>query len=153
MIQARTPPQTESQGVGAASNWRHSTERSMEHRLHRRVEIAIPARLHFRDGAFIAGLAANISQGGLFIKTSMWCFREGCVDVRLRLSEPDGERQLRIPAFIIHRTQGGMGLMFRELDAEAEAWVSRLLQQGITWPKPVPRHRVPAVVEAYRSRR
>jgi len=118
MIQAYGSHYADNQAASGAVHWSR-TERRMEHRLHTRVEIAIPARLHFRDGAFISGLAVNLSQGGIFIKTPMWAWRDGCVDVRMHVQGFRGDSILRIPSFIVHRDHGGMGLMFREIDAEA----------------------------------
>ncbi len=41
----------------------------MEHRLSRRVDIAIPVGLSFADGTTALGLATNISTGGAFVTT------------------------------------------------------------------------------------
>lgn len=131
MIQAYGSHYADNHAASGAVHWSR-TERRMEHRLHTRVEIAIPARLHFRDGAFISGLAVNLSQGGIFIKTPMWAWRDGCVDVRMHVQGFRGDSILRIPSFIVHRDHGGMGLMFREIDAEAEELVEGLVQAKIT---------------------
>jgi len=127
--------------------------RDMEHQLLRRVNISLPVRVHFRDGGYISGVAVNISCGGLFIQTSFSGWREGCADVRLKLPTADGDRSVRLPGFIVHCCADGMGLMFRELDAEAEAIVARLVQTADVpeaapeteeWPEPLQQpHPVP----------
>ena len=136
MIQAYRPQYADNHAASGAVPWstteKRRTERRMEHRLHTRVEIAIPARLHFRDGAFISGLALNLSYGGIFIKTPMWAWRDGCVDVRMHVQGCKGDSILRIPSFIVHREHGGMGLMFREIDVEAEELVEGVIQAEIT---------------------
>jgi hypothetical protein len=102
----------------------------MEHRIQPRLPIALPARLHFRDGGFLAGRTVNISRGGVFIETLLSGWRDGCADLRIRVPGRGCERQLRIPAFIVHRSGTGIGLMFRSLDAEAEMILDALLQSA-----------------------
>jgi hypothetical protein len=98
----------------------------MEHRWHRRIPVSIPVTLHFNDGACAGGEAANISRGGIFVATLMPPSRAGCVDVRLALPDCEDRVSIRLPAIVVHRGEHGLGLMFRSLDAQAEAAVLRL---------------------------
>jgi len=109
----------------------------MEHRWHLRVPIAIPVGLHFNDGACGSGLALNLSEGGLFIRTSMRPWRNGCVDVRMSVHCDDGDCSIRLPALVVHRTSNGIGVMFRELDEQAAAIVMQLLNQRPSSPRRV----------------
>lgn len=98
----------------------------MEHRLDRRVPLSIPVRLRFQDGTAGFGMALNISRGGIYVKTAApW--RNGCVDVRMTVSTPSGERTALMPGLIVHGGAAGIGLMFRQLDQRSEAVVSWLL--------------------------
>ncbi len=103
----------------------------MEHRQGRRIDIHIPVRIRFQDGTAGFGLATNISQGGMFIRTTLpW--RCGCADIFLK---PDGaDREVVFRAWVVHgrdkvtgQTRGGIGLMFRALDEDAEHALGRLL--------------------------
>lgn len=98
----------------------------MEHRWHRRFPLSIPVTLHFSDGACARGEAVNISRGGIFVATLTCPSRAGCVDVRLALPDCEDRVSIRLPAIVVHRGERGLGLMFRALDAQAEAAVSRL---------------------------
>jgi hypothetical protein len=98
----------------------------MEHRLDRRVPLNIPVRLRFQDGTVGFGVASNISRGGIFVRTAApW--RSGCVDVRMRVTMPSGERTALMPGLIVHGHGEGIGLMFRQLDQRSEAVVSWLV--------------------------
>ena len=101
----------------------------MEHRLGRRASISIPVRLELRDGASGWGIATDIGQGGLFVKTVAWPRRtlNGCLDVSMTVAMPGGERSVRLPAAIVHASESGFGAMFRALDRGAETVVAWLL--------------------------
>ena len=99
----------------------------MEHRLDRRLPLKIPVRLRFQDGTVGFGVAMNISHGGIYVKTAApW--RNGCVDVRMTVSTPSGERTALLPGLIVHGGAEGIGLMFRQLDQRSEAVVSWLVR-------------------------
>lgn len=100
----------------------------MEHRLARRVPLNIPVRLRFQDGTAGFGVARNISRGGIFVKTAApW--RTGCVDVRMTVFTPSGERTALMPGLIVHGGAEGIGLMFRQLDQRTEDVLSWLLSE------------------------
>jgi len=100
----------------------------MEHRLGRRVAIAIPVRLRFGDGTFGLGLAMNVARGGMFVRTSQRLLRSGCVDVRLTVPTAAGEHTVLMPASVVHANPSGIGLMFRALDERATRVLSWLLR-------------------------
>jgi PilZ domain len=98
----------------------------MDHRLDRRVPLKVPVRLRFQDGTVGFGTALNISRGGIYVKTAApW--RSGCVDVRMTVSTPTGERTALMPGLIVHGNGDGIGLMFRQLDQRSESVVSWLV--------------------------
>lgn len=102
----------------------------MDHRCGRRLSIDIPVRLRFGDGVCGVGRAFNISSGGMFIRTSARPRRNRCIDVRLLLSTPTGERPFLIPAMVVHAGNGGLGLMFRDLDARAVEALSMMMRRN-----------------------
>ena len=101
----------------------------MDHRLGRRRSISIPVRLEFRDGTSGWGIATDIGQGGLFVKTVASPRRavNGCLDVSMTVAMPGGERSVRLPAAIVHASECGFGAMFRAIDRGAERVVAWLL--------------------------
>lgn len=99
-----------------------------EHRSGRRVEIAIPVRLHFADGTFGLGLAMNVGWGGMFIRTSQRLQRSGSLEVEVTVPTAVGEHTVVMPALVAHRETGGIGVVFRQLDERAMrvvAWLKR----------------------------
>lgn len=101
----------------------------IDHRLGRRVPLRIPVRIRFQDGTLGLGVAMNLSREGLFVKTAApW--RSGCIDVRLTLPTPRGERTLLLRGLAVHAAGGGIGLMFRNLDERARGIVSWLVSEG-----------------------
>jgi hypothetical protein len=74
---------------------RSSAGASMEHRLRPRLPVALPTRLHFRDGGFVAGRTVNISHGGVFIGTLLSGWRDGCAGLRIRVPGGGCTHQLR----------------------------------------------------------
>lgn len=101
----------------------------MEHRLGRRAPISIPVRLELRDGSSGWGIATDIGQGGLFVKTVALPRLpiNGCLDLSMTVAMPGGERSVRLPAAIVHASESGFGAMFRALDRGAETVVAWLL--------------------------
>jgi hypothetical protein len=99
----------------------------MDHRLDRRVPMNIPVRLSVQDGTAGFGVALNISRGGIYVRTAApW--RSGCVDVRMRVMTPAGERTALLPGLIVHGDGEGIGLMFRQLDRRSESVVTWLVR-------------------------
>ncbi|MCF7989586.1 MAG: PilZ domain-containing protein [Thiohalocapsa sp.] len=110
----------------------------MEHRWHSRVSIALPVGLHFGDGAYAWGTAVDIGGGGMYIRTAMRPQRNGCVDIRMTVPCSFGECSIRLPSMIVHRNQDGVGLMFRDLDEQAEEAVRQLLRGEARRRPPTP---------------
>jgi len=99
----------------------------MEHRLGRRVAITILVRMYCCNGMAGWGVARNISRDGMFIETAVAVEQGCCVDVRLTVPLPAGERTVPIPGLAVHRAGDGFGMLFRRLDRETRETVSWLL--------------------------
>lgn len=99
----------------------------IDHRLGQRVDIRIPVRLRLPDGIQCAGLALNVSWGGIYVRTSAPLPSTGCLDVHITLRTAEREHRVRMPGLIVHRSEDGVGLMFRRLDGEATEALSWLL--------------------------
>jgi hypothetical protein len=92
------------------------------------VSLRLPARKRFQDGTYCWGLATNIGSGGIFIETATRPSRNRCVDVHLTIPSSVRRRStILIPALVVHRTEKGVGLMFRELDQKAQEAIAGLL--------------------------
>ncbi len=106
-----------------------------EHRLSRRVDIAIPVGLGFPDGSVTIGLATNISVGGVFVKTYAYRVRHHSADLVMGVFTPLGEHALRMSTLVIHRNSWAIGLMFREVDEEALRVLSWLVATESRQPR------------------
>ncbi len=100
----------------------------IEHRWHPRVPITIPVALHYKNGAYGRGFALDISAGGLFVKTAIKSWYGGCVDVRMTLTRSPQSYPLRLPSLVVRRSNSGIGLMFLDLDEQADRIVAELLR-------------------------
>jgi len=110
----------------------------MEHRLHQRTPVFIPVRLRFCDGTAIKGIAANLSRGGIFIETPNCAFRRGCGDICMPIPWRRGDCELHIPAFVVHGSEDGIGLMFRELDTDTDEMLRDLIHSRMPLPGQMP---------------
>jgi hypothetical protein len=113
----------------------------IDHRLGQRVDIRIPVRLRLPDGIQCAGLALNVGWGGVYVRTSAPLPSNGCLDVHMTLRTAEREHRVRMPGLIVHRSEDGVGLMFRRLDGEATEALSWLLSAE----EPDNRRRTPQV--------
>lgn len=97
-------------------------------------------RIRFQDGTAGFGVATNISQGGLFLKTAApW--RSGEVDVRMEVPTPSRGQTLLVHGLVVHGSAaarepiaddpvpGGIGVMFRDLDRRTQEVVGWLLSK------------------------
>ncbi len=113
----------------------------MELRSDRRVAIRIPVRIRFQDGTAGFGVATNISQGGIFLKTAApW--RSGPVDVRMEVPTPFRGQTLLVHGVVVRGSAacseqlpddepapGGIGVMFRDPDRRTQDVVGWLLSK------------------------
>jgi len=100
----------------------------IEHRWNPRFQIAIPVALNFKNGAYGHGVALDISAGGLFVKTAVRSWHGSCVDVRITVMQADQSYPVRLPSLVVHRNRNGIGVMFLELDEQADRFVAELLR-------------------------
>jgi len=111
----------------------------IDHRLGQRVDIRIPVRLRLPNGIQSAGLALDIGWGGMLVRTSAPLPSNGCLDVHMTLRTAEREHRVRLPGLIVHRSEEGVGLMFRRLNGEAAEVLSWLLSaEEAVMPQPAP---------------
>ena len=105
--------------------------KSMDHRLGQRVNVALPVQLRFQDQPSQLGVTVNIGRGGMFVDSLTGGNENGhgCVDIQLFFETPNGGQSLRLSAFVVHRRENGLGLMFRDLDASTWQPIGNLLSQ------------------------
>ncbi len=85
----------------------------MEHRLNARECLAFPIILYQYSLPMLCGISADISAGGLFMRTGpLRCRANECFEVELRGTQG---RTFRAPAVVVHWHENGLGLMFNEL--------------------------------------
>lgn len=99
-------------------------ERRMEHRhgkRHRAFRLVKLRQDNFRE---TAGLLYDISRQGMFVVTRRPEIGAGsCLELDLPST---GGRTVRISALVVHRSEYGLGLIFRHLDPAAAAAVEEL---------------------------
>lgn len=90
----------------------HSRPQAMEHRLSERETVDREVRLFVRDELVSVVKAENVSAEGIFLAVSDPLFQAGmCVKMQIR--DADGRwPKSRRRGLIVHRSNGGLGLMF-----------------------------------------
>lgn len=101
----------------------------MDHRLGQRVNVTLPVQLRFQDHTNNSGFTVNIGRGGMFVETATGASGQGCVDVQISVDTPDGNENVLLSAFVVHRFGNGLGLMFCDFDASAWQPIVDLLHQ------------------------
>jgi hypothetical protein len=101
----------------------------MDHRLGQRVDMTLPVRLRFQDQTNHSGFTVNVGRGGMFVETRTPVPACGCVEVQIVLDLSAGCEDLLLSAFVVHRCENGLGLMFRDLDASNWQTIENLLLQ------------------------
>jgi hypothetical protein len=120
----------------------------MEHRLGRRIPVRIPVWLRFPDGDVCAATAVDISRGGMFVRSPARPDRNSCLRLIMKLPERLQESPVEIPAMVVHRSDGGFGLMFREIEGPVARMLDRLVLQSRPAPAARPAHAWPGVPSA-----
>jgi hypothetical protein len=99
---------------------------TMEHRHAVRHRIFWPVGLVGSNGRD-AGLAANISRDGVFVRSVARFDPGGCLDLVIPRTRHD-EHPVTMKALVVHRQGRGFGMMFREHSEEINAIIDRLSQ-------------------------
>lgn len=93
----------------------------MDHRQGARFRAFRLVELEFDDADRAGGLLYNISRNGMFILTTVGVDINHCVDIHIPAANEND--MVRISAMVVHSSNCGLGLIFRELDGAAEAAV------------------------------
>jgi len=101
---------------------RHPIE-GMDHRQGVRTVVRVPVKLDLHDGRIYHGFACDLSADGMFLRTPVRPHLGCCLDIRM--PGPQGTEAV-VPVYVVHRSNGGLGLMFRGLDDGALALVRTL---------------------------
>lgn len=96
----------------------------MDHRQGNRYRVFRLVEVQFDESARAPGLLYNVSRNGMFVLTSARPDVNGCVDVRIRYANDDDA--VSISAQVVHHSDCGVGLIFRELDDRAGVVIERL---------------------------
>jgi PilZ domain len=100
----------------------------MEHRLNARECLAFSVMLYQCGLPTLCGTSADISRGGLFVRTGFVRWRANeCFEVELRGTQG---RTFRAPAVVIHGHENGVGLMFHELSERQALELEQLSATG-----------------------
>ena len=96
----------------------------MDHRQGNRYRVFRLVEVEYDDSSQAPGLLYNISRNGMFVLTSAHPVVNDCVDVCIR-SRNAGET-VSISAQVVHHSDCGVGLIFRDLDGHAEVVIEGL---------------------------
>ncbi len=95
----------------------------IDHRQGRRRRVLALVDLVWRDGRRSGGLMHDIGPQGMYVLCTLAPADARCVEVMPAAATP-----VSIPGFVVHRRRHGIGLMFRDLDNAALAFVRRCLR-------------------------
>jgi len=99
----------------------------LEHRWNKRYPVTTDVTIHHHAHPLVHGKTHDIGPTGLFIEGVPVVYRRNTMlDIEFLAQDSHHQRppqRHRLPAIVIHSSDEGMGLMFRETTAEAlEAW-------------------------------
>jgi hypothetical protein len=97
----------------------------IEHRIGQRVAIQRAVELDSGNGRRFHGLACDLGPEGMFVRTREDA-SDRCLTVYIDGGGRNGRGVVEIPAFVIHRNNGGVGLLFRALDEYGAALIADL---------------------------
>jgi hypothetical protein len=118
--------------------------RDIDHRWGARTAINLNVRLVCQPGAIAPGWLADVSISGAFVRTELMLQLMSPVRIVLLDRLPLGRRSMDLPAYVVRRVQGGLGLewrslsprtlqrlyaVFAPLDVEATPWPCRISQE------------------------
>ncbi len=100
----------------------------MEHRRSRRYEFELTVGIYHR-GAWVGTCQTkDISTGGMFLRTgSKSLRRNSLIEVTFDKPSSTGVKRYRLPSLVVHGSENGVGVMFRNQDTEAHAALRQLI--------------------------
>jgi len=88
---------------------------SVERRYCARHPVDIRVHIRYRNRRFYSGRARNLSTDGMYLEVRSLTLPTGTL-VELELDA--GARDRYVPALVVHRDHGGIGVMFRDPQTE-----------------------------------
>lgn len=102
----------------------------MDHRLYKRIPVAMNVRI-YRDGHIAAfGKARNLSRDGIFIETAVLRFPiSSCTDIGVVAHKNGCLNEQRLHAIVVHQSDSGVGLMFGKMNDDTLHRIDVLLNE------------------------
>lgn len=108
----------------------------MEHRWSERTPVPIAVTVYSRGTPLLTTVTRNLSrQGALLNAKPADIGNARSVELSFEFGKGKRVRQLRLPAYVIHR-HGGIGLMFTENSATTLRELERMLRAALTASTP-----------------
>ncbi|MDT8384124.1 MAG: PilZ domain-containing protein [Gammaproteobacteria bacterium] len=130
----------------------------MEHRWSDRISSVLEVSLFHNNIPVVACKTANISAHGMFVRTGPVAYaRNSVLEVEFSpdkssAGEDDAGRKrrakkYRIPAYVIHQSKEGLGLMFRDDDSDAVSVMNAVMRDisGAGFTPPFSENNKPSV--------
>jgi hypothetical protein len=102
----------------------------IDHRQARRLAVQIPLLLRFCHDQCAFGIARNLSRDGIFVETTASPEGNVCLDLMVPGLALADAAPARFPVLLVHRTDQGLGLLFRSLEGRTAAALERLLEEA-----------------------
>ena len=113
------------QGIG-----HHADLPRIDHRQARRLAVQIPLLLRFCHDQCAFGIARNLSRDGVFVETTARPEDNSCLDLIVPGLALADAAPARFPGLLVHRTDQGLGVLFRSLEGRTAAALERLLGEA-----------------------
>lgn len=104
----------------------------IEHRHAKRVALTKKISIYHR-GNFVANCKAkNISLDGVALWAGpMQYHRNTMLDVKIDYDEKNSFDSIVLPAIVVHSSSDVLGLMFRQVDEQAQQIIRQLMKNGV----------------------
>lgn len=104
----------------------------MEHRWSVRIPLIMRVTLYHNSLLVGDCRVSNIGRGGLFVKTGPLVYpRKSVLEVGMTLETDQGVKSFRLRTNVIHRTQGGLGLKFLDLNPDVSRYIQKKLLDNV----------------------
>jgi hypothetical protein len=102
----------------------------MEHRWSDRVFSSLDVLLFKNDIPVVSCKASNIGLYGMFVKTGPVRYaRNSVLDVEFPVSDKVRQKKTRrVPVYVVHQSDEGLGLAFRDETPETVGFVKKIIQ-------------------------
>jgi len=102
----------------------------MEHRWSDRRSSSLEVLLFRNNIPVVTCKTRNISIYGVFVITGPVRYeRNSVLEVEFVLSTKGRKKRYRIPAYVIHQSKEGLGLMFRDENPETTNFIKNVIQE------------------------